>query len=444
MINKNIAVLVLVFGVVSACSDWEDTIEWESRYHDDSGSVVVSKIFEEGGEEYQINANYATFEYGDGGDGEFLTGDDRLLYYTKTTKNPSYVSFQYSDTATIIESKVISAPGPDGLWFTADDGGYNWRTDPGLGNYPVYNVSYQDGDVKRDITYADLGCSTECFDKNKINLENSYIKGYIETVSIDHADSIETQTINIDHAGKDLIWFTSDDKGSITNYYGGTLAYIDVPIEFLSDITFDDGRFVQTAYHDAGEDGLRFTEDDEVLYVKSISAPQQLSDNVFETIEETKRNSAFGEEINIMKVQRDGSGELLKTIKFSSAGSDKEWLTDDDVISTAQEVRMVSELESETIIDTVSIVGAGVDGLWFTEDDVIAFFLRQTTSEDTSRKVVKNEIFDNWGEDGKWFTKDDLFDDSASFVSLDPLTGLPTVVRGFEKAAGKWYQIEIK
>ncbi len=98
----------------------------------------------------------------------------------------------------------------------------------------------------------------------------------------------------------------------------------------------------------------------------------------------------------------DPRGRVLRSRKYTSAGPDGVWHTDDDVLG----LYVANQYDSNDLLSEQTIIGGpGPDNVWLNEDDLIATLYRYETDQ---RHLTRLVIVTAAGGDGLWRTDDDL------------------------------------
>jgi hypothetical protein len=255
--------------------------------------------------------------------------------YTGTNKINSYTTFAYKTPTGIgtLRNVFHNDAGPDGVWYTADDGIYQYvdhdtsvfgRTRIVGYSSPGPDMIWQTADDPPWFGESDL---------NAEGLESSFVQysspgpdrmpftadDVIQGRSTTTWTATSARNVSYGDPGPDKIWNTSDDLVSHVT-------------DFLRDAV---GRVTATLVRDPGPDGKWLTPDDPIHW---------LNTNVY-----------------------DAKGLLLEEREYATPGPDGVWFTADDgvYLYAASTYDVAGAMVSRSGYNS-----AGPDGIWFTEDDV--------------------------------------------------------------------------
>ncbi len=204
----------------------------------------------------------------------------------------------------------------------------------------------------------------------------------------------------------------------------------------------DDGHLVGfVQYGDPGDDGDWMTDDDGIVsrweYELENGQPVRAS-----------QYSATAELLEVARWDRDASGQVVFSVRFTGPGWDGVWFTTDDraeeptgwthdddgrVVerfsvdrgndlawgtpddSIANLLEVSQYREDGLPLRVITHVGRGADGMWRTDDDVIGSYRESVYDGAVAIRAVE---YGNRGGDGDWFTDDDRI---YSYDGVDPL-----------------------
>lgn len=383
-----------------------------------------------------------------GADGLYFTGDDKVAHY-KTTQLEVADGGQTERGA---EFEYFN-PGPDGTWFTSDDGSeatVNVQAFPSnqapISTAPVFR--YSSLVQHRSAWYEDRR------DANGLLLSSTgFVAVGADGVKFTADDVVDRYMMRSDDnqriwfyasSGPDGAWRTDDDGKSelygkvtigaaalasyrIDWYSFGSDGLIDSSDDVLCgsetvDNLADGGR--QFDLSDTDKCGYVNTDGDSAMRVQEVF---DSSGNVVKTVHRDPRvtSAAFGEITSYVSYAY--AGALVETKFFGKPGADGEWFTNDDEMISYIVDRSESGNPDTTLrveYDYFAVSPAAVD--WFERVENIAQYQRFYT--EPVGNGVELEVIDTYGArrdefglpgkgpDGVWFTSDDVITESSVHV----------------------------
>lgn len=338
-----------------------------------SGSMYITT--------FEANGDYRTMLYNDAGpDGQWLTGDDVLAYYSYTTS---------TETASNTLLKIVGyvGAGTDGIWFTTDDvTSYCSATQTSLD---------KKGRQIRKVEFS--GPSQDCTNENAVSSYTTYeydAQGHVKL------------TVNYWQPGLDQKWFTDDD-----------------PIFYYEALSENIGRNVKyfTLYK-AGADAVWFTADDELYaYTEIYDDPDTSSFSTKRYIAPGPDQAWFTED-DLPSYQESGTFNVddtmlaYKTFQLLGRGNDAlPGTADDDIYQYMTAV----DIESGTV-KYINFTGRGLDNILFTEDDPVSdyTFQKNVVSSNGQERRSIHTRYASAGDDGLWFTSDDVAAEVTAWLSI--------------------------
>lgn len=313
-----------------------------------------------------------------GADNEVNTADDTIIAYTIYPEGQNHVRYSYTN------------PGPDAIWFTADDVAGRHTGQPAYFPSGVV-LEYEDASegVILILPFLDPGADARFFSADdSVNFGTGY------QIAILDGEGNRGQIVTYDRAGDDGQWFTADDR--VKNYMMVTSALT--------------GRQVISALYGAsGTDSTWFTGDDVVTqhtqtqldsnYIVRYSAVYDArgTDNGWFTADDRVLSWTY--------YGYDADGNPILVATHTNKGNDGIWFTADD---TARGLVSLKDANGYPVIDAI-IAGSGAmgpDGVWLSGDETLSGYA-YTGFDEWGNRILNAQI-QSAGADGKWFTGDDL------------------------------------
>jgi len=307
----------------------------------------------------------------EGNDGILGTADDRLAFYSKGEYYNSFpdgefnLSFYSREPLTLTGGIQITSPGNDGLWFTSDDETENFYKSVPISQDYILEMVFS-GDDKLPNTSDDF----------------SYNWKYI---------NLTTPPFTLSHIspGPDKLFGTSDDTHQDPYTY-----FSRAPAGHVTEVTWTQKigltRITQT---------IADVEIDDVITWRS-DTPSLFFNGQQEIVSYWQEHYHLNSPLNQFNA-------AFKTVSYS-AGPDKFFRTEDDLVSGYSLHHVDANSTEQTIERYVSYNDAGPDTLWFTNDDpVSSYFIETYSLNHLGHREGNVEYFGSPGPDGVWFTNDD-------------------------------------
>ncbi|HSD87005.1 MAG TPA: Ig-like domain-containing protein [Kofleriaceae bacterium] len=354
---------------------------------------------------------------------DVLTNVDR--YWTSYTNNGGTI-YQVSNFFVMngLQTRIstMNSPGPDQVWFTADDVG---------GSYAKLRA-----DAQGRLTVLDLfNAGVDGIYGNADDVETgSYTftydaAGHLSSLGINSgigpdnmwgtADDIPTGVIGViwqgdsfigwiqyNSPGLDGVWRTSDDRSSATNNF----------TKYQYDMQ---GHRTRQIDYQPGPDQLNGTADDVTLRYFDLTNDS----HGFATQSVRKDKGAdnmwfTGDDVTTgyIKYTRDARGLVTETLEYlnaGSAGADTMFMTGDDVASS----RSTSKYSAAgQLVEDTPYYNAGTDAVLGNADDVPGSY--STYGYQTNGARTLQTFFSAPGVDAMWKTADDVYNQINSYDVL--------------------------
>ena len=340
-----------------------------------------------------VSATYLEGDGAAGNDNIYFSEDDRIEAYgaSELKENGDWISFS------------VETPGDDAKWFTDDD----------------TISSYQRAENIDQGTFRETLFTSEGSDGKWFTADDTVQNYSVKTITLDENGGKQEKTIYYFSAGLDEVWFTDDDL--VGNYH---VLHFD-KTERLTGILQN---------FQAGEDNILNTEDDlvgdysyhqEVLEQDSESNSESIlrtyygQDGIYNT-EDDVINLTIRESmtVSISAFDYESTYGFEKLYAYySNAGDDGNWLTNDDVLSSAITTEVIDQGPSGFSSRRTSW-SSGDNGLLGDADDEILHYASHSVVVDETSVTDKTHSYSSPGKDGIWLTADDVISDAYVYVNL--------------------------